>query len=200
MLASRREKTAVVECRKFYAGSVRAQPSALGPPGRPFPGPGNPGTMLPMRYDNAFVYPSSGLAGRLRRVFPSPLQSNWRLYVDTLPDGAPAERTVLFVKNVFDHPLYALGSRLFSDALPSHLARPFTHTARDGRYDTRLAGSGGSAPDFRCTAERRTTGRCPTPSRHSSATDARPSPMSKTVTASRMRRSTGRSTSTRSGR
>ena len=23
----------------------------------------------------------------------------------------------------------------------------------DGRYDTRLAGSGGSAPDFRCTAE-----------------------------------------------
>ncbi|NTZ09050.1 DUF2071 domain-containing protein [Burkholderia metallica] len=93
------------------------------------------------------------LAGPLRRVFPSPLQSNWRLYVDALPDGKPAERTVLFVKNVFDHPLYALGSRLFSDALPSHFARPFTHAARDGRYDTRLAGSGGSAPDFRCTAE-----------------------------------------------
>lgn len=196
---------------------------------------GNPGTMPAMRYDNAFVYPSTGLAGRLanrivasgpllrarravlsrlpflqlasdveqvvyctwivdvaavahlvprgvtlasrggrtpfttltyrhrhfgprlagplRRVFPSPLQSNWRLYVDTLPHGAPAGRTVLFVKNVFDHPLYALGSRLFSDALPSHLARPFTHAVRDGRYDTRLAGSGGSAPDFRCTAE-----------------------------------------------
>ncbi|WP_322085414.1 DUF2071 domain-containing protein [Burkholderia sp. BCC1999] len=93
------------------------------------------------------------LAGPLRHMFPSPLQSNWRLYVDALPDGKPAERTVLFVKNVFDHPLYALGSRLFSDALPSHLARRFTHEVRDGRYDTLLASGGGSAPDFRCTAE-----------------------------------------------
>ncbi|WP_175970634.1 DUF2071 domain-containing protein [Burkholderia sp. BCC0322] len=93
------------------------------------------------------------VAGPLRRMFPSPLQSNWRLYVDALPGGMPADRSVLFVKNVFDHPLYALGSRLFSDALPSHLARRFTHTVRDGRYDTRLASGGGSAPDFHCTAE-----------------------------------------------
>lgn len=92
-------------------------------------------------------------AGPLRRVFPSPLQSNWRLYVDALPGGTPADGTVLFVKNVFDHPLYALGSRLFSDALPSHLAQRFTHTARDGRYDTLLSGGAGSAPDLRCTAE-----------------------------------------------
>ncbi|CAB3770260.1 hypothetical protein GQ57_28230 [Burkholderia sp. MSh2] len=90
------------------------------------------------------------VAGPLRRVFPSPLQSNWRLYVDTLPGGVPADSTVLFVKNVFDHPLYALGSRLFSDALPSHLAGHFTHAARDGHYRTRLSG-GGSAPDFSCT-------------------------------------------------
>lgn len=93
------------------------------------------------------------LAGPLRRVFPSPLQSNWRLYVDTLPGGLPADGTVLFVKNVFDHPLYALGSRLFSDALPSHLAQRFTHTVQDGRHDTLLSGGGGSAPDLRCTAQ-----------------------------------------------
>ena len=93
------------------------------------------------------------IAGPLRRVFPSPLQSNWRLYVDTLPGGTPADGTVLFVKNVFDHPLYALGSRLFSDALPSHLARRFTHTVQGGCYDTLLSGGGGSAPDLRCTAQ-----------------------------------------------
>ncbi len=93
------------------------------------------------------------IAGPVRRVFPSPLQSNWRLYVDTLPGGIPATGTVLFVKNIFDHPLYALGSRLFSDALPSHLAQRFTHTVQGGRYDTLLLGGGGSAPDLHCTAQ-----------------------------------------------
>ncbi|MGU7774767.1 DUF2071 domain-containing protein [Burkholderia sp. MR1-5-21] len=93
-------------------------------------------------------------AGPLRRVFPSPLQSNWRLYVDMLPGQVPAEQTVLFVKNVFDHPLYAIGSRLFSDALPSHLAKRFEHDARNGRFSTLLSGGDGSAPDFRCVAEK----------------------------------------------
>ncbi|KVF22141.1 DUF2071 domain-containing protein [Burkholderia vietnamiensis] len=93
------------------------------------------------------------IAGPLRRVFPSPLQSNWRLYVDTLPAGMPADGTVLFVKNVFDHPLYALASRVFSDALPSHLAQHFTHTVQSDRYETLLSGGGGSAPDLHCTAQ-----------------------------------------------
>ena len=92
------------------------------------------------------------IAGPLRRLFPSPLQSNWRLYVDALPGGAPVDGTVLFVKNVFDHPLYALGSRLFSDALPSHLAQHFTHTVQSGRYETRLSAGIGSAPDLHYTA------------------------------------------------
>lgn len=85
-------------------------------------------------------------AGPLRRMFPSPLQSNWRLYVEALP------KTVLFVKNIFDSPLYAIRTRLCSDALPSHLAGRFTHVARDGRYSTSISAGGGSAPDFRCDA------------------------------------------------
>lgn len=93
------------------------------------------------------------IAGPLRRVFPSPLQSNWRLYVDALPGGTPVDGTVLFVKNVFNHPLYALSTRLFSDALPSHLAQRFTHTVHDGCYHTLLSGGAGSAPDLRCTAQ-----------------------------------------------
>ncbi|WP_245982976.1 DUF2071 domain-containing protein [Trinickia fusca] len=92
------------------------------------------------------------IAGPLRRLFPSPLQSNWRLYVDTFPGGtgSSSSSTVLFVKNVFDHPLYAIGTRLFSDALPSHLAQRFEHTVSEGRFHTILSGGGGSAPDFRC--------------------------------------------------
>ena len=92
-------------------------------------------------------------AGPLRRVFPSPLQSNWRFYVDQLPGGRRVEQpTVLFVKNLFDHPLYAVGTRLFSDALPSHCAERFTHTAGtgpEGVFNTEITAGTGSAPAFR---------------------------------------------------
>jgi hypothetical protein len=89
-------------------------------------------------------------AGPLRRLFPSPLQSNWRLYVETLPDGVPTDKTVLFVKNIFDSPIYAVGTRLFSDALPSHLAQRFEHTASNGRITTMFLAGAGSAPEFQC--------------------------------------------------
>jgi hypothetical protein len=64
------------------------------------------------------------LAGPLRRWFPSPLQSNWRLY---LAEPIAGRRVVLFVKNIFDSALYAVGTRLFSDSLPSHWAARFDH-------------------------------------------------------------------------
>lgn len=64
--------------------------------------------------------------GPLRQLCPSPLQSNWRLYLES---PVPEQRSVLFVKNSMNHVLYALGSRLFSDVLPSHLAESFTHQA-----------------------------------------------------------------------
>lgn len=93
------------------------------------------------------------IAGPLRRMFPSPLQSNWRLYVEALPGNVPADKTVLFVKNIFDNPLYALGTRLFSDALPSHLAKRFEHAALKGRFNTMICAGIGSAPEFGCVAE-----------------------------------------------
>lgn len=84
--------------------------------------------------------------GPLRRLCPSPLQSNWRLYVQALPGGHAPARTVLFLGNAFDHPAYALGSRLASDALPSHLPLRFVHR-RDGEgYETLLDPGAGSAP------------------------------------------------------
>ncbi len=78
------------------------------------------------------------LAGPLRRLFPSPLQSNWRLYL-----ARPG--VVLFVKNIFDSVLYALGTRLFSDALPSHYASRFD-LASDAASCRVEIGGPGSAP------------------------------------------------------
>lgn len=84
-------------------------------------------------------------AGPLRRLFPSPLQSNWRLYVESV-DGVPTpEPTVLFIRNVFNSAVYALGSRMMSDALPSHLARQF-EMSRNG--EIMIDGGRGSAPSI----------------------------------------------------
>ena len=41
------------------------------------------------------------LAGPLRRLFPSPLQSNWRLYVESLPDGVKSDVVAAFLPQIF---------------------------------------------------------------------------------------------------
>jgi hypothetical protein len=97
------------------------------------------------------------IAGPLRRLFPSPLQSNWRFYVDRFGGANAPEPTVLFVKNVVDQSIYAIGSRVFSDALPSHLAQRFEHRAHAGGYSTMITGGRGSAPGLRCDAQRTST-------------------------------------------
>jgi hypothetical protein len=91
--------------------------------------------------------------GGLRAVFPSPLQSNWRLYLEPLPQARPGQRTVLFIKNIMNSTLYAIGTRLFSDALPTHLPLRFSHARHGGLHVTHIAGGQGSAPDLRCTVE-----------------------------------------------
>lgn len=86
------------------------------------------------------------LLGPLRRVCPSPLQSNWRLYLRGAAPGAPDVRTVLFVRNVMSSLVHALGTRMFSDALPTHLPAEFVFDgARDEGY-VRMHGGEGSAP------------------------------------------------------
>ena len=101
--------------------------------------------------------------GFLRKLFPSPLQSNWRLYVRRLPGDAPAARVVLFVRNVFDSLPYALGSRLGSDALPSHLAGRFVHRRTDAGYETRIDPGRGSAPALASTTVRASDRELPVP-------------------------------------
>lgn len=93
----------------------------------------------------------------VRRLFPSPRQANWRLYVEEIDGAAPAVPTVLFLANVFDSLLYAVGTRLFSDVMLSQRAASFEHGVTEAGWATsarcspgtpswRLGGrSGGSA-------------------------------------------------------
>jgi hypothetical protein len=82
------------------------------------------------------------LAGPLRRLFPSPLQSNWRLYLDgALPPGAPAN-TVWFLENMMDSGAYVAATRLFSDIMRTHRPARFTHD----RGATCIEPGAGSAP------------------------------------------------------
>jgi hypothetical protein len=82
------------------------------------------------------------LAGPLRRLFPSPLQSNWRLYLDgPLPPEAPPH-TVWFLENMMDSGAYVAATRLFSDIMRTHRPARFTHD----RAGTRIEPGAGSAP------------------------------------------------------
>lgn len=87
------------------------------------------------------------LAGPLRRLFPSPLQSNWRLYVHAIGGRAPPVPTVLFLANVFDGALHALGTRLCSDVMLAHHARDFTHRYAPDDWSSGAQGPG-SAPSW----------------------------------------------------
>lgn len=87
------------------------------------------------------------LAGSGRRLFPSPRQSNWRLYVTGIGAASPTKPTVLFLANIFDSALYAVGTRLFSDVMLAHHAHNFRH-GRQGDIWTTGVESAGSAPDW----------------------------------------------------
>jgi hypothetical protein len=91
------------------------------------------------------------LLGPARVLCPSPLQSNWRLYLRTAPSAAPPVRTVLFVRNVMDSLVYALGTRLFSDALPTHLAAGFEFDGSPARGCLHIQGGAGSAPNLQAS-------------------------------------------------
>jgi hypothetical protein len=86
------------------------------------------------------------LLGPLRKLLPSPLQSNWRLYLERTPAGAPAVPCVYFLKNIMASLPHALGTRLFSDILPTHLADNMTLDVTATQAHCSIAGGAGSAP------------------------------------------------------
>tara|TARA_B110000444_G_scaffold256134_1_gene291883 strand:- start:8969 stop:9862 length:894 start_codon:yes stop_codon:yes gene_type:complete len=91
--------------------------------------------------------------GPFRRLFLSPLQSNWRLYLKSAPPNVPQGSTVLFLKNSMSSHLYALGTRVFSDVLATHHPRKFAHKRKNNGFETTLSPGKGSAPELKCYVE-----------------------------------------------
>jgi hypothetical protein len=92
--------------------------------------------------------------GPLRRWMPSPLQSNWRLYLAEPLADAPPIPTVAFVYNVMDSLAHVAGTRLFSDALPSHLPASFDFRVTPDEAIVNIAPGDGSAPRLAARAVR----------------------------------------------
>lgn len=84
--------------------------------------------------------------GPLRRLFPSPFQTNWRVHVR---DPRTGRAGVRFVTTAIDWTAPALGARLLSEGMPMHVLRGAAMT-RDGALIALTLDPGrGSAPDAR---------------------------------------------------
>lgn len=85
------------------------------------------------------------LLGRWRRLLPSPLQSNWRIYVRHGRTGAVG---VYFLSTAIDRTWHALGARMAAEGLPMHvLDRASLLASENGRIELLLAPGDGTAPD-----------------------------------------------------
>jgi len=85
-------------------------------------------------------------------AFPSPLQSNWRLYIDSVK-RTKVERTVLFIKNILNNKVFTLGTRLSSDAMLTHYTDEFIHCENGRTFTTEITPKLGSSPDLKCNLQ-----------------------------------------------
>lgn len=89
------------------------------------------------------------ILGPLRRIFGSPVQSNWRTYVR---DDRTGHAGIYFVTNAVTTALHALGARLLTEGMPMHLlSRGEVSRDADGTLHIRLDPGQGSAPDVEMT-------------------------------------------------
>lgn len=84
--------------------------------------------------------------GPLRRLMPSPVQTNWRIHVRDPRTGIDG---IYFITNAIDHAAPALGARLFTEGMPMHVfARSsIVRDPTNGRVVFELSPGGGTAPD-----------------------------------------------------
>jgi hypothetical protein len=89
--------------------------------------------------------------GPLRRLLPSPIQSNWRIYVT---DPRTKCRGVYFVSTAISSIAHALAGRMLSEGVPMHVWREASlERAADGAMQIALDPGDGSAPDARIYAQ-----------------------------------------------
>jgi hypothetical protein len=87
--------------------------------------------------------------GPLRRLLPSPIQSNWRIYVT---DPQTGKGGVYFVCTAIDSTPHALAGRLLAEAVPMHVPHRATLSRdADGVVHLSLDPGRGTAPDVRAT-------------------------------------------------
>lgn len=85
------------------------------------------------------------LLGPLRRLLPSPVQTNWRIHVTDPQSGLQG---VYFLTNAISSTLHALTARLLAEGMPMHvLSRGEVKAGRDGTFSLLLDPGRGSAPD-----------------------------------------------------
>lgn len=83
--------------------------------------------------------------GPLRRLLPSPVQTNWRVHVR---DPRTKHEGITFVTNAISSAAPALGARLLTEGMPMHvLERAEVTRADDGAITVSLQPGAGSAPD-----------------------------------------------------
>ena len=87
----------------------------------------------------------------LKLLFPSPLQSNWRFYLDTV-NRKNVNSSVWFLKNIMNNSLYAVGTHLASDIMQTHRANSFSHFINENTVETEITSGVGSSPGFSCRA------------------------------------------------
>ncbi len=86
------------------------------------------------------------LFGPLRRLLPSPVQSNWRIYVRDPQTGLDG---IYFVTNAITSTPHALGARMLSEGMPMHVPRRgAVVAAKDGSFTVTLDRGTGTAPDL----------------------------------------------------
>lgn len=87
--------------------------------------------------------------GPLRKMLPSPAQSNWRLYVEPPDEHPPPARDAIYFFNTsLGSAPHVLGSRLMADGLPAHLPLVLSHVRDGERVTTALDPGEGSAADL----------------------------------------------------
>ena len=85
------------------------------------------------------------MLGPLRRLFPSPVHTNWRIHV---VDPRTKKAGIHFVTNAIGSIVQALGARLMSEGMPMHLlARGEVRRDEGGAIHVSLEPGSGTAPD-----------------------------------------------------
>lgn len=101
------------------------------------------------------------LLGPLRRLLPSPVHTNWRIYVR---DPQTGRAGIYFTTNAIARTPHALAARLLSEGMPMHvLAHGEVTAAADGSFRVLLDPGKGSAPDALLTLRPAATTQLPTP-------------------------------------